>query len=117
MTVTEALLEAKLEAVEARTETKFAQLLGKLDVIGERITSLSGDISIVKGRVDAVDGHVRSAKGTISAFVIGTGIAVAALAYSAVQVYQGGMGATQAAIQTGMQLGGPHNEVTTGRAR
>lgn len=121
----EALLNAKLEAVEARTETKFAQLIGKIEVIGERISGLSADISAVKSglsadittvkdKVGLVDGHVRSAKGTITAFVIGTGIAVAALAYSAVQVFEGGMGATQAAVQTGVQLGASSNGVTTG---
>jgi len=82
------LLDARLEAVEARTETKFAQLLGKLDTLGERLIGLSEKVASVDAKVAAVDGHVRGAKSTIVAFVVGSGIAVAGLAYGAVQIFE-----------------------------
>lgn len=86
--VDEKLLTAKLEAVEARTETKFAQLLGKLDTLGERLTGLNDRMSGFDTKLDAVDGHVRSAKSTYIAIALGTGIAVAALGFAAVQIFE-----------------------------
>lgn len=86
--VDEKLLTAKLEAVEARTETKFAQLLGKLDTLGERLTGLNDKIGGFDAKIESVDGHVRNAKATIVAVILGTGIAVAALAYAAVQIFE-----------------------------
>lgn len=105
VTVSETLLNAKLEAVEARTDSKFAQLIGKIDTLGERLSGVSDKIGTLDAKVATVDGHVRNVKGTIVAVIIGTGIAVAALAYSAVQVFQGGLGASASAFQTGIAVG------------
>ncbi len=89
--VDEKLLTAKLEVAEARTETKFAQLLGKLDTLGERIGSLNDKIGGLDTKIGEVDGHLRNVKGTILAVMIGTGIGVAGLAYAAVQIFEGAL--------------------------
>ena|SRR5579884_839276 len=90
--VDEALLDAKLQASEARTETKFAQLLGKLELIGQQIGGLNDKIGGFDKKIGDIDGHVRSAKSTYIAIALGTGIAVAALAYAAVQIFEGALG-------------------------
>lgn len=86
--VDQGLLTAKLEAVEARTETKFAQLIGKIDLLGQSLSSLNEKVAGVETKVSTVDGHVRSAKATIIGAVLATGISIAGLAYGAVQIFE-----------------------------
>lgn len=100
----ERIIDLKLAAVEARTETKFAQLIGKLDLIAERLGGLNTQIVAIDGKVEKVDAHTRSVRSTIIATVIGTGIAVAALAWGGVQIFQGGMGVSAGAFQAGMAV-------------
>lgn len=100
--VTEQVLNSRLEAVEARTETKFAQLMGKLELITERLGGLQGQITVMDGKVEKVDGHTRNVRSTVIATVIGTGIAVAALAWGGVQIFQGGMSTSSDAFQAGL---------------
>lgn len=104
MAYDERLIDAKLDAVEARTETKFAQLLGKLELVSVSIGDLAGKIGELDQKIGTVDSHTRSAKSAIVGTIIGTGIAVAALAWGAVQIYQGGMGTSTAAFQSGMAV-------------
>lgn len=101
MVLTEQLLDAKLDAVEARTETKFAQLLGRLDLLVERVGNLKTDVGHLDGKMTIVEGKVINAKTTMITTAIATGIAVAALAWGGVQLFQGGMGITAAAYQSG----------------
>lgn len=103
--VDERLLDAKLQAVEARTETKFAQLLGKLDLMANQLGSIQGSVTALDTRITTIDTHVRSARLTIIAAVVGTGIAVAALAWGGIQIFQGGMGASASAFQAGLAAG------------
>jgi hypothetical protein len=105
----ERLIDARLEAVEARTETKFAQLLGKLDLLGSQLTGIKGSVEALDGRITTLDGrittiddHVRSARSTIIAFVVATGLAVAGLAWAGVQIFQSGMGVSASAFQAGL---------------
>jgi hypothetical protein len=82
MVLTEQLLDAKLEAVEARTETKFAQLLGKLDLLGERLGAVSGSLGEMRtslGRVESKTSHTRT---IIVTTVLGAFIAVAGVIYT-----------------------------------
>lgn len=74
MSYDERLIEAKLEAVEARTETKFAQLLGEIRALAISLTHLSTDIGIVRGEVQ----EAKTAAATGKTYVIGTGIALGA---------------------------------------
>jgi hypothetical protein len=64
--VEERLLTARLEAVEARTDVKFAQLIGKLDAFGTKLDSLS-----------TVVGEAKAAASSVKPYVIGTGLAIA----------------------------------------
>jgi hypothetical protein len=96
------MTDLKIAASEARTETKFAQLMGKLDVLVTGVGDLKTEITRLDGKIDTVDGHARAAKTTIVATVIGTGIAVAALAWAGVQIFQGGMGLSGDAFTAGM---------------
>lgn len=47
-TVTREEIDAKLEAVEARTETKLAGIDGKIDRLGDQLVRVSADISAFK---------------------------------------------------------------------
>lgn len=111
--VDDRLLKAELTAVEARTDTKFSQLIGKLDIIGERITGLHTQVAQLDVKVTNVDDHSRNGRNLVIATALGTGIAVAALAFAAVQIFQGGMGASASAFQSGLGVaqGSPHLEV------
>ncbi|MBX7482717.1 hypothetical protein K3174_09240 [Qipengyuania sp. 6D47A] len=71
--VDERLLNAKLDAVEARTETKFAQLLGELKTLGVNVAHINDTLGGLK--TDVADAKAAAA-GT-KAYVIGTGIAIA----------------------------------------
>ena len=83
-----------------KPETKFAQLLGKMDLVSASIGELNGKIVALDTKIDTVDTHTRSAKTAIVGTIIGTGVAVAALAWGAVQIYQGGMGTSASAFQS-----------------
>lgn len=42
-------IDAKIAAAEARTDTKFAQLLGRLDVMNQKLTALDKSVSDLRG--------------------------------------------------------------------
>ncbi len=102
MAYDERLLDAKLEAVEARTETKFAQLIGKLDLLAAGIGDVKGKIAELDVKVGVVDGHTRTAKRELIITVVTTGLALGALAWGGVQIFQGGLGLSSSAFQAGM---------------
>ncbi len=108
--VDEKLLASKLETVEARTETKFAQLLGELKVISANMSSVAGDvgglkaeINTMRGEISNVDKSVRQRRWEIIVALVTTGLAIAALCYASVQIFQGGMGAGMTAMQAAIQ--------------
>ena len=82
--VDEAFLNAKLEVTEARTETKFAQLLGELKVV----TTQMGTIGEKLGKIDDLDKHVRSTRTVIIGTIVGAAIAIVGLSYAAVQIFE-----------------------------
>jgi hypothetical protein len=98
----ERLMDAKLDAVEARTETKFAQLLGKIDLLVQTVTDVKTDIGVLKTDIQAVDGHTRTSKREIIIAIVTTGFAVIALAWAGVQIFQGGLSIGEGAFQAGM---------------
>jgi outer membrane murein-binding lipoprotein Lpp len=71
--VTDQLIDAKIALAEARTETKFEQLLGEIRVLGTNIAHLSTDLSTVRNEV----GEAKNAAASGKSYVIGTGIALA----------------------------------------
>ncbi|MFK4871630.1 hypothetical protein [Novosphingobium sp. ZW T3_23] len=95
-------MDAKLAASEARAETKFVQLLGKLDLVVERLGEIRKDVSDLDTKIGAVDDNTKSAKTLVITTIIGTAIGVAGLAYAAVAIFQGGMGLSATAYQSGM---------------
>lgn len=102
MTVTETVLDAKLDAAEARTETKFAQLLGEMRLLGQQLTGVQKQIGDLDVKVDAVDAHARNSKSIVITTIIGAFFAAVALTYAGIQIFQGGMGLSASAYQAGM---------------
>lgn len=67
---------------EARTETKFAQLLGELKAISLSVGNLAGQLGDVKSDIAAVKadvGGVRDATASVKWNILATGIAAGAL--------------------------------------
>lgn len=78
MTITHELLEAKLEAVEARTETKFEKLLGSINLLGEQMKGLGDAIADVKigvGKVDQAVERVETKTNNTRIIIVTTAIA------------------------------------------
>jgi hypothetical protein len=98
----ERLIDAKLAAVEARTETKFAQLIGKMDLISQGIAGVKSDIGRLDTKIDTVDGHARSGKLQVIVAIVTTGFAAVGLVWGGVQICQGGMSLTSGAFQAGI---------------
>lgn len=65
-------VELSIEAAEARTETKFAQLLGEIRVLGEKVSNLAGDLTNARTEI----GEAKAAAASGKTYVIGTGIAL-----------------------------------------
>ena len=61
--VDERVLDARLATVEARTETSFAKLIGKLDLLGERLGQIGKDVTELKGSVSTLDGKTNNIEG------------------------------------------------------
>lgn len=103
--IDERYLNAKLEAVDARTETKFAQLIGKIDALAVSLTGVQTNVGEIKTELTTVKTDVGNAKGLIIATVIGAAIAIAGLAWAGVALFQGGMSATSDAYAAGATVG------------
>ena len=80
-------MELRIAASEARTDTKFAQLLGGIETmraeLGGELKAMSARIAGVEGRLGSVESRLGTVEGYaagIKFWVIGTGIAVLALA-------------------------------------
>lgn len=102
MSYDERLIDAKLEAVEARTETKFAQLMGKMDSLTQTLSGVSANLVSLDSKVGELDKGARSAKSTVIATIIGAAIGIVGLSFAAVSIFQSGMGTTATAYQSGV---------------
>ena len=103
------VVDAQIAAVEARTDTKFAQVLGELKAVAASVTHLGtqmadikGDIRDLKADVKSVEANSRNAKAVIITTIIGAVVGIIGLTYAAVSALQGAMGATATAYQNGM---------------
>lgn len=105
--VDERLLDAKLATVEARTETKFAQLIGKLDLIASDVGKLSTATSEMKASIAELDKKTGNTRTIVITTVIGATLSMAALAYAAVQIFQSGMGISATAYSAGLAASAP----------
>lgn len=81
MMITQQLLDAKLEAVEAHAETKFAQLIGKLDVISERLGGVARDLVELKEGVGRVETKTNNTRIIIVTTIIGATLTIVGLTY------------------------------------
>jgi hypothetical protein len=79
--VDEKLLNAKLEVVEAHTETQFAKLIGKLDVMNGTLGRVAGDIGELKGAVDRVETKTNNTRIIIVTTIIGATLTILGLTY------------------------------------
>lgn len=79
------LLRARLETVEANTETKFAKLIGKFDTLTAQITTqlgqVSKDIGEMKGAVERVETKGNNTRIIIVTTVIGAALTIVGLTY------------------------------------
>ena len=95
------MISDKLEASEARTDAKFAELSGKLDVIVAEIRHQSAAVTETKRELETVSGSVEShhsnTRTTIIVTAVATVIALAALVYAAdanlLSAFQSGLAA------------------------
>jgi hypothetical protein len=103
-------MDAKLETAAARTDTKFAELLGAIQTsnaeIGGKIdllkSDIDGKIGAVQARVDMLPG-----KWTVFGTVMGTALGLAALVFAMIQyggdTFATGISASQIADQAARQ--------------
>ncbi|MGI3127592.1 hypothetical protein [Nitratireductor sp. PBL-C9] len=70
--------DAKIEAAEARTDTKFAQVMGELRVMSERMDHIDQSLSQTHDAVSSI-------KSTVIVTAITTVLAIGALFYTALQ--------------------------------
>lgn len=69
------LTDAKIAAAEARTDTKFAKLDGKVDLLLERIASLSASTAALQASSTAIQTEVRSENRSTRTTIVVTAIA------------------------------------------
>lgn len=69
-------IDARVAAAEARTDTKFAQVLARIETLG---AELRGDTKAVNSKLDGVVAYTAGTKSTILATAIGSVIAITAL--------------------------------------
>lgn len=96
----EARFGEKLAVLEGQTQTTFAEIMGKLNSIGEKLKPLETLGSDLNG----IRENVRSAKVTLIATIVAVGISVAGLAYAAVSIYQAAIAGTTDAFTAGMAV-------------
>jgi hypothetical protein len=103
-------IEAKLEAVEARTETRFVELSGKIDRLGEILTGERGVLVEMALRMDtfaqmtALKADNRTTRWTVAVTMITSVLAAAALVLS-----------VQANLLSTFQAGQPQGAVSAPR--
>jgi hypothetical protein len=95
------LMELSIAASEARTDTKFAQLIGKIDALAVSVANVSTNVGALDAKITSVDTHARSAKGIIIATVIAAALSVVGLTYAAVAIFEGAGAQTASAYQAG----------------
>jgi|CXWL01.1.fsa_nt_gi hypothetical protein len=86
MSYDERLIDAKLEAVEARTESKFAQMMGELRVISAGVTSLAEKVGELKADVGGVKAATAGVKWNIAALGLTLGGLIIAIAAFGTQI-------------------------------
>lgn len=80
--MTEKIIELSIQASEARTDTKFAQLIGKIDVLGERMTGIAKDVGELKTSVATIEGKTNNTRVIVVTTILGAFIGMAGIFYT-----------------------------------
>lgn len=81
-------LIGRIDASEARNDLKFAQVLGEMKLISANVSSLGGQVSELRTEVAGVKAAVASSKATFITAIIGGVFSIVALAYAAVEIFE-----------------------------
>ena len=70
VTIDQQLVDAKIEAAEARTDTKFAQLIGRMDSFAESLSAIRGELKDIQADNRHTRGTVRNSAFALAALMI-----------------------------------------------
>lgn len=77
----EARIETRIVHVEAKAETSFEKLVGKLDMIADRLGNVSTDVGELRGAVERVESKTTNTRIIIVTTVIGAALTIVGLTY------------------------------------
>lgn len=77
----ERIIDLKLAAVEARTETNFAKLIGKLDLLGDRLGAIGKDVGDLKTSIGTLESKTNNTRVIIVTTVIAAVISIVSVTY------------------------------------
>ena len=100
MSVTEQHMNARLEAAEARTETRFTQLMGEIKLLSANMGHLNEKMEKVETRLDGVESTLSNMKWHMVYIGIAVVTAVVAVMAYGLQMFDFALGAV------GHMLGG-----------
>jgi uncharacterized membrane protein YdbT with pleckstrin-like domain len=76
------VLDASLEAVEARTDTNFAQLMCEMKALGVSLTGINSAITELRGDVSALEAKSDNTKVIIISTAVASVLAIVALTFT-----------------------------------
>lgn len=82
MTVDDRMLDAKIEASEARTDSKFSQVMAELRVLGTHVQAVNSKVDSAASKIDKLDedvGKVRDATSQLKWNIVAVGLALGGL--------------------------------------
>ena len=103
--LSEAKMSAKIDAVELRTETKFAQLMGKMELLVDSIGDLKENFKSLDTKIGTVGENTKIAKRDILIAVVAGCLALAGLSFAAVTIHQASLAIGIDAAKGGASVG------------
>lgn len=82
MTVDDRLLDAKIQASEAKTDSKFSQVMAELRVLGTHVQSINSKVDSAASKIDKLDedvGKVRDATSQLKWNIVAAGLTLGGL--------------------------------------
>lgn len=98
----DAVIDLKIQLSEQRTETKFAQLMGKMDMMLSGLRDVKSDMSEIRADMRTLEGKVSNSKMVYVTTAIASVFAIVGLTYAAVQIFQSSFGLSAGAFQAGL---------------
>ena len=80
--MTEKIIELSIQASEARTDTKFAQLIGKIDLLGEKMNGIGKDVGELKDAVGTLETKTNNTRVIVITTILGAFIGMAGIVYT-----------------------------------